>query len=87
MWSWASGIPTSLDPLTGNGEYPTVGDGVFLGSAHAVLLGGIQVGDNAIVGANSVLMSDVADNSIVTGNPATHVGYRIVAGDAAAPTV
>jgi serine O-acetyltransferase len=71
------------DPITGKGDYPTIGDGVFLG-AHCVILGDVRVGDNAIVGANSVVRSDVAERSIVSGIPAMHVAYRELPGDAAA---
>jgi serine O-acetyltransferase len=74
------------DANIGNEEFPTVGDGVFLG-AHSVLLGGVRIGDHAVVGANSVVRSDVAENSIVAGIPATHVGYRTDPGDAAVANV
>jgi serine O-acetyltransferase len=70
------------DPEADSEEYPTIGDGVFIG-AHAVVLGGVRVGDHAVVGANSVVRSDVAENSIVSGIPAKHVGYRPEPGDAA----
>ena len=70
------------DPEAGSEEYPTIGDGVFIG-AHAVVLGGVRVGHYAVVGANSVVRSDVAENSIVSGIPAKHVGYRTAPGDAA----
>jgi serine O-acetyltransferase len=50
-------------------SFPTVGDGVFLG-AHAAVLGAVQVGDRAIVGANSVVTSNVAADTAVAGIPA-----------------
>jgi len=31
---------------------------------------GVTVGENAIVGAGSVVLKDVPDNTIVAGNPA-----------------
>jgi acetyltransferase-like isoleucine patch superfamily enzyme len=43
--------------------------GASIGSG-ATLLGGITVGENAIVGAGSVVTKDVAPNTIVAGNPA-----------------
>jgi acetyltransferase-like isoleucine patch superfamily enzyme len=43
--------------------------GASIGSG-ATLLGGITVGENAIVGAGSVVTKDVPANSIVAGNPA-----------------
>jgi serine O-acetyltransferase len=49
-------------------RHPTVGDRVTIGSG-AKLLGPIAVGDDAKVGANSVVITDVPDNSTVVGNP------------------
>ena len=43
--------------------------GASIGSG-ATILCGITVGENAIVGAGSVLTKDVAPNTIVAGNPA-----------------
>jgi len=43
--------------------------GASIGSG-AVLLAGITVGENAIVGAGSVVTKDVPPNEIVAGNPA-----------------
>ena len=49
-------------------RHPTVGDNVTIGSG-AKLLGPIQVGDNAKVGANTVVVEDVPPSSTVVGNP------------------
>ena len=43
--------------------------GASIGSG-ATLLGGLTIGENAIVGAGSVVTHDVAANTTVTGNPA-----------------
>jgi acetyltransferase-like isoleucine patch superfamily enzyme len=43
--------------------------GASIGSG-ATLLGGITVGENAIIGAGSVVTKDVPSNTIVAGNPA-----------------
>jgi acetyltransferase-like isoleucine patch superfamily enzyme len=43
--------------------------GASIGSG-ATLLGGITIGENAIVGAGSVVTRDVPPNAIVAGNPA-----------------
>ncbi len=43
--------------------------GASIGSA-ATILCGITIGENAIVGAGSVVTRDVAPNTIVAGNPA-----------------
>jgi len=49
-------------------RHPTVGDDVTIGSG-AKLLGAIAVGDNAKVGANTVVVEDVPPCSTVVGNP------------------
>jgi len=46
-----------------------VKSGASIGSG-TTLLGGITVGENAIVGAGSVVTKDVPANTIVAGNPA-----------------
>ena len=43
--------------------------GASIGS-NATILCGITIGKNAIVGAGSVVVKDVPDNTIVAGNPA-----------------
>ena len=47
-------------------RHPTLGSNVFVGSG-AKILGPIKVGDNTRIGANSVVLKDVPDNSTVTG--------------------
>jgi UDP-2-acetamido-3-amino-2,3-dideoxy-glucuronate N-acetyltransferase len=43
--------------------------GVSIGS-NATILGGIEIGENSVVGAGAVVTRDVPPNSIVVGNPA-----------------
>lgn len=47
-------------------RHPTLGNNVFVG-AGAKVLGNIYIGDNAIIGANSVILKSVLDNSTVVG--------------------
>ncbi|HZO06144.1 MAG TPA: serine O-acetyltransferase [Solirubrobacterales bacterium] len=49
-------------------RHPTLGDNVTVGSG-AKLLGPIAVGDNAKVGANTVVVEDVPPGATVVGNP------------------
>lgn len=46
-----------------------IGHDVFLGG-RSIILKGVTVGDGAVVGAGSVVTSDVAPHTIVAGNPA-----------------
>lgn len=50
-------------------RHPTLGNHVVVG-AGAKILGGIRVGDNVKVGANSVVLKSVPPNSTVIGVPA-----------------
>jgi len=52
----------------------TVADGASLG-AGSVILPGIRIGRNAMVGAGAVVTKDVPANAVVVGNPARIVGY------------
>lgn len=47
----------------------TIGKNVWLGGA-CVILPGVWVGDNAVVGAGAVVTHDVPANTVVAGNPA-----------------
>ena len=51
-----------------NKRHPDIGNNVMIG-AGAKILGPIKVGDNAKIGANSVVLSDVPNNSTVVGIP------------------
>ncbi|MHA7813992.1 MAG: serine O-acetyltransferase [Phycisphaerales bacterium] len=50
-------------------DAPVLGDRVSIG-AGAVLLGKIQVGDDAQIGANAVVLTDVPERAIAVGVPA-----------------
>jgi serine O-acetyltransferase len=49
-------------------RHPTVGNEAMIG-AGAALLGPIEIGERAKIGANSVVIHDVPPNSTVVGNP------------------
>lgn len=46
-----------------------IGDWVFMGAGSCVL-GPVKIGDNVIIGANSVVVDDIPSNVIVAGAPA-----------------
>ncbi|EOR94086.1 Serine acetyltransferase [Arcticibacter svalbardensis MN12-7] len=58
-----------------NIECPKIGNNVNIG-AHVCILGNIIVGDNAIIGAGSIVIKDVPSNAVVAGNPARIVNYN-----------
>lgn len=57
-----------------HGEPITIGDNVWFGG-HCVVLPGITIGNNVIVGAGSVVTKDIPDNAVVAGNPAQIIRY------------
>lgn len=54
---------------SGPGRHPHVGKGVVIG-AGAILLGGIRIGERAVIAAGSVVLTDVAPETTVAGVPA-----------------
>jgi serine O-acetyltransferase len=57
----------------GKWGYSTLGDDVTIGT-HAVILGAVNVGNGAVIGANAVVTRDVGPGEIVAGVPAVVVG-------------
>lgn len=53
----------------------TIGNDVWIGR-EAILLAPVTIGDGAIVGAFSVVASDVPPYAVVVGNPAKVIRYR-----------
>jgi len=47
----------------------TIGNNVWIGG-NVVILPGVSIGDNVIVGAGSVVTKDIPDKMLVVGNPA-----------------
>ncbi len=47
----------------------TIGDGVWI-AAQAIILKGVTIGENAVVGAGAVVTADVPPGTVVAGNPA-----------------
>jgi len=52
-----------------------VGNDVWIGIS-AIICGGIEIGQGAIIAAGSVVTKNVEPYSIVGGNPAKHIKYR-----------
>jgi serine acetyltransferase len=55
--------------IRGKGRLAIIGNNVYLEPGCKVL-GSITIGDNVVVRANSLVLSDVPSNSMVMGNPA-----------------
>jgi len=54
-------------------RHPTLKDNVVVGSG-AQILGPVIIGKNSLIGANAVITKDVAEKSIMVGNPAKKIG-------------
>ncbi|MBD5356203.1 MAG: serine acetyltransferase [Bacteroides sp.] len=59
----------------GHKQLPIIGNGVWIG-AHATIIGSINIGNNAVIGAGAVVTKDIPDNAIVAGNPARILKYK-----------
>ena len=51
-----------------------IGDNVWIGGS-SVILGGVTIGNNAVIAAGSVVTKDVEENAVVGGNPAKFIKY------------
>lgn len=60
--------PPKLRPLYSKGPV-TIGDRVLIGNG-VVILPGVNIGDNCIIGANAVVTRSFPANSVIVGNPA-----------------
>lgn len=61
-----------MSPEKRRGMYPKpikIGRNVWIGS-NSTVLPGVTVGDNAVIGAGSVVTKDIPENTVAAGNPA-----------------
>ena len=70
-WDMNAPLPSDLS-IKGN---TVIGNDVWIGQ-NAVILPGVNVGDGAIIGANSIVGRDVPPYTIVVGNPAREIRKR-----------
>ncbi|HIC77280.1 MAG TPA: serine acetyltransferase, partial [Candidatus Dadabacteria bacterium] len=57
-------------------RHPTIGNNVIIGAGSKVL-GPLKIGDNSKIGANSVVIDDIPNNSTVVGIPGRVVEKNI----------
>lgn len=58
----------------GNTEEVVIGNNVWIGDS-AMICKGVHIGENAIIGAGSVVVKDIPANAIAAGNPASVLKY------------
>jgi acetyltransferase-like isoleucine patch superfamily enzyme len=66
--------PIRQQPLKSKGSI-TIGSEAWLG-VGVIVLGGVRIGDGAVIGAGSVVTQDVPDGAIALGTPARVVKMR-----------
>jgi acetyltransferase-like isoleucine patch superfamily enzyme len=52
----------------------TIKEGAWIGSG-AIILGGVEIGKNAVVGAGSVVTKSIPDYTVAVGNPAKVIKF------------
>ncbi|WP_290512393.1 serine O-acetyltransferase EpsC [Aeromicrobium sp.] len=50
-------------------RHPTLGDDIVVG-AGATVLGNVRIGSHSVIGANSVVVADAPEGSVLVGSPA-----------------
>jgi acetyltransferase-like isoleucine patch superfamily enzyme len=68
----AAGHPLDMQDRIDGWEYAypvTVGNNVWIGGS-VTIIGGVTIGDNAVIAAGSVVIRDVPADTLVAGNPA-----------------
>lgn len=69
---WEKAMDEKVYPQKGN---IIIGNDVWIGY-NATIMAGVNIGDGAIIAANSTVVKDVAPYSIVGGNPAKEIKKR-----------
>ncbi len=71
----SQGITIGILTRGRNAGVPKIGDRVFIGP-NAVIVGGITIGNDVLIGSNALVNFDVPDNSVVAGPVATIVSEK-----------
>ncbi len=74
---YTAGHPLHPDSRNSGYEYGidiTIGDNVWIGGSVCIMPG-VTIGNNAVIGAGSVVTKDIPDNAIAVGNPARVLRY------------
>lgn len=83
FWAFNKKTPFSIyhsigsreEELVTESKYTYIGNDVWIGS-YVMILGGVHVGNGAVIGAGSIVTKDVPPYAIVAGCPARIIRYR-----------
>lgn len=72
-------VPNFKDAFDAPSEWGDIfiGDYVWIG-VHVYICAGVKIGDNSIIGANSVITHDIEPNTVVGGIPARLIHHKSV---------
>jgi putative colanic acid biosynthesis acetyltransferase WcaB len=56
---------------------PIIEDNADIG-CHVVIIGPVTIGENAVIGAGSVVVKDIPANSVAVGNPAKVIAQKLL---------
>jgi len=71
----SQGVTIGVSGLSEKRGVPVIGNNVYIG-ANAVLVGKINIGNNCIIGACSLVTRDLPDNAVALGVPAEIISYK-----------
>jgi serine O-acetyltransferase len=70
----STGVTIGMHHRGGKKGNPIIGDNVYI-APGAKIIGNIKIGNNVIIGTNSVVVDDVPNNAVVGGIPAKVLSY------------
>lgn len=74
------GSSVSIGGKSKSRDVPVIGNDVYLATGSKIL-GPIKIGNNCVIGANSVVISSIPDNCMAVGIPAKIIKTNIISND------
>lgn len=68
------GISQFVNIGSNNSTYAIIGDGAYIGP-HTCIVEGVKIGNNATIGAGSIVTRDIPENATAAGVPARVLNY------------
>lgn len=78
-YPFAELMPQNYPEITGSPKSKgdvVIGNDVWIGN-DAKIMSGVHIGDGAVIAGSAVVTRDVEPYSVVGGNPARHIKYRV----------